>query len=934
MSRAAHRHQKHRHITRLAKGAAVAVVTVTAAVAVPAATLHGGTGASTSALQNPGPLAQAAAAPAGAVAPVAFDTSRSAASQPQALAPSPAARPAAPATAPSPAPSPTGGGSGDTAQPAPPDEKTMAQLATQMGRAGSAMGQGLKRINAGKSPTTSVPQTAATALNPSALPDPAPRASNDPTAVTPQSTTVVPLEVGGPANAAVQTATNTWTPPGVQGMDVSAWQSAASGGSDIDWQQQWNLGARFAYVKATEGTTYVSDAFSSQYLGSADAGMVRGAYHFALPSVSSGATQANYFVRNGGGWSPDGITMPPLLDIEYNPYSSLGNVCYNMSAAQMVAWIKDFSATVQSLVGRVPAIYTTTDWWSRCTGNSAEFSDNPLHIAAYNNVGPGTLPASWSFYSIWQYNSQGPFAGDSNQWNGSFNALKLFARGDTAAANPSIATAGDLVMIDSSGNLVDYPADGQGGLIQTARRIGSGWSGAKAVYVVDWNQDGVFDLLGQWGDGTLRMYPGAAGGGFGAPVTVGTGWQDISVTVGWWNARDGYPSILAKDAQGRLFYYSNTSGGYLGGGQQVGSGFGTQKISMIDFDGDGAQDLLSRSSDGTMYLYAGNGQGGFITGQGQAIGSGWNRMASVASSWGFVGASSLGLVAKDTAGDIYYYPASNGSWGAPSKIGSGWQNATLGGAPLDPTPPTVIRPSDLVGATGTGVLNRYPAPGNGTLAAPVAVGSGWSSVTQGFVADWNGDGLQDLVGLWPDGRIIVYFGQADGTFSAATVIGTGWDGWTLTVGRWKATDALPSIVARAPDGTLQYIANVGGKSLAAPVTIGWGWQGLSLTQIDFDGDGNSDILARTTAGEVRLYRSDGTGAFINETRRTVGTGWQIFDAVVGSSGFTGAGTKGLFARTTDGALRYYPITAGGAWGTTAVVGTGWSGANLFAPAAR
>lgn len=41
-------------------------------------------------------------------------------------------------------------------------------------------------------------------------------------------------------------------------------------------------------------------------------------------------------------------------------------------------------------------IYTTTDWWTTCTGNSAAFaSTNPLWIARYAST-IGTLPAGWS----------------------------------------------------------------------------------------------------------------------------------------------------------------------------------------------------------------------------------------------------------------------------------------------------------------------------------------------------------------------------------------------------------------------------------------------------------------------------------------------------------------------------------------------------------
>jgi len=222
---------------------------------------------------------------------------------------------------------------------------------------------------------------------------------------------------------------------GVQGLDVSAWQTL----SRASWTTIYNNGARFAYVKATESTDYVSSQFAEQYGDSAAAGLLHGAYHFATPNTSSGATQARYFVAHGGGWSSDGRTLPPLLDIEYNPY---GATCYGLSQASMVSWIRDFSNTVNSLTGRFPAIYSTTDWWTQCTGNNASFTDNLLFIAHYTTAStPGTLPASWSTYTFWQWADSGTFPGDQDVFNGSLDELRLMAGGTsliTASGDPGI----------------------------------------------------------------------------------------------------------------------------------------------------------------------------------------------------------------------------------------------------------------------------------------------------------------------------------------------------------------------------------------------------------------------------------------------------------------------------------------------------------------
>ncbi len=203
-----------------------------------------------------------------------------------------------------------------------------------------------------------------------------------------------------------------------QGLDVSGWQG------NVDWGSVAANGAAFAYIKATEGTGYTNSYFAQQYNGSYDNGIIRGAYHFATPDTSSGADQANFFVDNGGGWSADGMTMPPMLDIEYNPY---GSECYGLSQDDMVAWIHDFADTIKARTTRDAVIYTTTNWWTSCTGNDPGFGQtNPLFIANYSGS-PYPLPAGWDFYTLWQYNDSGVFPGDQDVFNGPSDRLQVFA---------------------------------------------------------------------------------------------------------------------------------------------------------------------------------------------------------------------------------------------------------------------------------------------------------------------------------------------------------------------------------------------------------------------------------------------------------------------------------------------------------------------------
>jgi GH25 family lysozyme M1 (1,4-beta-N-acetylmuramidase) len=211
----------------------------------------------------------------------------------------------------------------------------------------------------------------------------------------------------------------------LKGVDVSRWDSINA----ADWRSMAGQGIKFAYVKATEGTGYVSTSYSSQYKGAAKAGIIRGAYHFATPDTSSGKKQASYFVSHGGRWRSDGKTLPPLLDLEYNPY---GSTCYGMSDAKMVKWISDFSATVKKKTGTRPAIYTTRDWWQQCTGNSKKFGANPLFIARYPSSysdGPGRLPAGWKNFTFWQYTESGRPVPDMDVFNGGMKQLRALTKG-------------------------------------------------------------------------------------------------------------------------------------------------------------------------------------------------------------------------------------------------------------------------------------------------------------------------------------------------------------------------------------------------------------------------------------------------------------------------------------------------------------------------
>ena len=217
----------------------------------------------------------------------------------------------------------------------------------------------------------------------------------------------------------------------VRGLDVSNWQG------NVNWTGVAAQRPAFAYVKATLGTDFRSQYFSQQYNGATAIGLIRGAYHFALPLRSGGARQADFFVDHGGGWSRDGRTLPGALDIEHNPYPDRRgrpeygkNECYGLTQSALRGWIRDFLTRYHQRTGRHAVIYTTTGWWKACTGNDRQFgATNPLWIARYRSAVVGPLPAGWTKHTFWQHSSTGPFPGDSNVFNGTGAQLRALALG-------------------------------------------------------------------------------------------------------------------------------------------------------------------------------------------------------------------------------------------------------------------------------------------------------------------------------------------------------------------------------------------------------------------------------------------------------------------------------------------------------------------------
>jgi len=212
--------------------------------------------------------------------------------------------------------------------------------------------------------------------------------------------------VAAPRAATVRPASLPAAASTLQGIDVASFQHP--GGAPINWAGVKAAGYQFAFIKATEGTYYGNPYYASDAAGAQAAGMLVAPYAFAIPNYSGGALQADY-VLDHANYAPDGQMLAPVLDIEPDPYDSGlhsdgTNECYGLTPTQMVAWIGAFTAEIHRRTGQSPVIYTTSQWWNACTGDSTNFGSDPLWIAAPGSS-PGTLPTAWANWTYWQYSS-------------------------------------------------------------------------------------------------------------------------------------------------------------------------------------------------------------------------------------------------------------------------------------------------------------------------------------------------------------------------------------------------------------------------------------------------------------------------------------------------------------------------------------------------
>ncbi|MGW3372869.1 FG-GAP repeat domain-containing protein [Streptomyces hydrogenans] len=218
---------------------------------------------------------------------------------------------------------------------------------------------------------------------------------------------------------------------------------------------------------------------------------------------------------------------------------------------------------------------------------------------------------------------------------------------------------------------------------------------------------------------------------------------------------NGSPDILARDASGVLrsdtsvrsrrwsalteFEVPETT---IGGGWQI-----YDRIETVgNVAGSVHADVVARDKAGVLWLYQGDGNGGFA-GRVQ-VGGGWQTYDRITGGSDFTGDGRADVVAVDKAGDLWLYK-STGSATKPfdtrKKVSSGWggydqltATGNIAGAAH----------GDLVTRDANGVMWMFLGKGDGTFTEPTRLREGFGRYSKFIGAgDYDDDGRNDLLAV-------------------------------------------------------------------------------------------------------------------------------------------------------------------------------------------
>jgi len=197
----------------------------------------------------------------------------------------------------------------------------------------------------------------------------------------------------------------------VRGIDVSHHQGP------VQWSAVAADGIQFAYLKASEGESFIDQRFADNWRDAQRAGIIPGAYHFYSLCGSPKLQAANFLAA-----APPVVVavLPPAIDLELG-----GNCAHRPTPAAFRKDLALFLESVEAAWGRRATLYVTPEFYGYIAGY---FPANPLWV---RSIFARPRWAGFGSWVIWQYANRGHVQGVStfvdlnvySQSRASFRAL-------------------------------------------------------------------------------------------------------------------------------------------------------------------------------------------------------------------------------------------------------------------------------------------------------------------------------------------------------------------------------------------------------------------------------------------------------------------------------------------------------------------------------
>ena len=343
--------------------------------------------------------------------------------------------------------------------------------------------------------------------------------------------------------------------------------------------------------------------------------------------------------------------------------------------------------------------------------------------------------------------------------------------------------------------------------------------------------------------------------------------QDLSITwlaYGDFN-NDGKLDLVSADAGGPAFSVMLGNGdGTFQPGNVIYLPTGSappEYVAVGDVNHDGNEDVVVRTAatPSLLYIYLGNGKGGFSLAGSYATGN------SASSNYhGFAladlrGIGKLDIVATDNQDNTVSVLLGNGDGTFKPQVTYPTGSGT---APVDLTVGDFDNDGHLDVATvnsSTPGMSILRGNGDGSFQAPTIYAGGFNGASGIVTGDLKGDGNLDIVIASLDGAT-VFLGSGSGTFQPGVSYFVPY-GNSIAIGDLNGDKRPDLVVSDGSDSALYVLLGKGDGTFQPAVGYATDWSSQAVVLADFNGDGHLDVAVGNSFGAqgvVALGNGDGT----------------------------------------------------------------------------